>query len=87
MRTSPRFRSSAVATRLCIGAGTGANPNAADVHGRTPLHYCAHANCAAAFALVAEAGGQVESLDVEGAPLRYSCDAGAVTHIAQEFRR
>jgi hypothetical protein len=52
---------------MCAGAG--ADPNAVDVYGRSPLHYSAHTNCPAAFALVAEAGGQVDHPDVEGPPV------------------
>ena len=59
----------AVLSHACVYAGAGADPNATDLYGRTPLHYSAHANSAVAFTLVAEAGGNLDYADVEGAYL------------------
>jgi hypothetical protein len=69
-----------------VRAGAGANPNAVDFHGRSPLHYSAHANCPAAFALVANAGGNIDHLDVEGAALPLAA-APHLTAVAQAFCR
>ena len=71
--------------------GAGANPNAVDVNGRSPLHYCAHVNCASAFALVLKAGGRIDFCDIEGALifnylLAHIC-ASLITGNNQAYRR
>ena len=60
-------------------AGAGADPNAVDLNGRSPMHYCAHVNCAATFTLVAKAGGKIDLCDVEGAFAFKLCRAPYVT--------
>jgi ankyrin repeat protein len=68
---------------MCAGAG--ADPNAVDVYGRSPLHYSAHTNCPAAFALVAEAGGQIDHPDVEGPYVFFKSNTSTCSVLHRSF--